>query len=193
MLTDSQCRNATCPPERRQARFFDSGGLYLQVSPAGSKRWFLKYRFEGKEKQLSLGSYPTVPLAAARQARDAAKLQKAAGVNLVQARKLEKLKGKRAGGDTFKAMALEWHSKQVDNWSPEHAKRTLRQLERDLFPWLGERHMAEIEPLELLAVLQKVEARGAVETADRALMLARQVYEYWLPTADKSQRNITED
>ena len=192
MLTDSQCRNATCPPERRQARFFDSGGLYLQVSPAGSKRWFLKYRFEGKEKQLSLGSYPTVPLAAARQARDAAKLQKAAGVNLVQARKLEKLKGKRAGGDTFKAMALEWHSKQVDNWSPEHAKRTLRQLERDLFPWLGERHMAEIEPLELLAVLQKVEARGAVETADRALMLARQVYEYWLPTADKFQRNITE-
>lgn len=192
MLTDSQCRNATCPPERRQARFFDSGGLYLQVSPAGSKRWFLKYRFEGKEKQLSLGSYPTVPLAAARQARDAAKLQKAAGVNLVQARKLEKLKGKRAGGDTFKAMAMEWHGKQADNWSPEHAKRTLRQLERDLFPWLGERHMAEIEPLELLAVLQKVEERGAVETADRALMLARQVYEYWLPTADKSQRNITE-
>ena len=192
MLTDSQCRNATCPPERRQARFFDSGGLYLQVSPAGSKRWFLKYRFEGKEKQLSLGSYPTVPLAAARQARDAAKLQKAAGVNLVQARKLEKLKGKRAGGDTFKAMAMEWHGKQADNWSPEHAKRTLRQLERDLFPWLGERHMAEIEPLELLAVLQKVEERGAVETADRALMLARQVYEYWLPTADKFQRNITE-
>lgn len=85
-------------------------------------------------------------------------------------------------------MALERHGKQVDNWSPEHAKRTLRQLERDLFPWLGERHMAEIEPLELLAVLQKVEGRGAVETADRALMLARQVYEYWLPTAEKSQR-----
>lgn len=192
MLTDSQCRNATCPPERRQARFFDSGGLYLQVSPAGSKRWFLKYRFEGKEKQLSLGSYPTVPLAAARQARDAAKLQKAAGVNLVQARKLEKLKGKRAGGEAFKAIALEWHGRQVDSWSPEHAKRTLRQLERDLFPWLGERHMAEIEPLELLAVLHKVEERGAVETADRALMLVRQVYEYWLPTADKAQRNITE-
>lgn len=192
MLTDQQCRNATCPPERRQARFFDSGGLYLQVSPGGSKRWFWKYRVEGKEKQLSLGSYPTVSLAAARLARDGAKLQKASGVDLVQARKLAKLKGKRAGGDTFKAVALEWHGKQVDSWSPGHADRTKRQLERDLFPWLAERRMDEIEPMELLAVLHKVEERGAVETADRALMLARQVYEYWLPTADKTQRNITE-
>jgi len=192
MLTDAHCRNATCPPDRKQARFADSGGLYLQVSPAGSKRWFLKYRTDGKEKQLALGSYPGVNLTAARKARDAAKLQKAAGADLVQARKLQKLKGQREGGDTFKVVALEWHGKQLDNWSPEHAKRTLRQLERDLFPWLGDRPMASIEPMELLAVLQKVEERGAIETADRGLMLARQVYEYWLPTADKEQRNITE-
>ncbi len=192
MLTDAQCRNATCPPDRKQARFADAGGLYLQVSPAGSKRWFLKYRTEGKEKQLALGSYPDVSLTAARKARDAAKLQKAAGVDPVQARKLDKLKGSREGGDTFKAVALEWHGKQVDGWSPSHAERTRRQLERDLFPWLGARQMAEVEPMELLAVLQKVEQRGALETADRALMLARQVWEYWLPTADKAQRNITE-
>lgn len=192
MLTDAHCRAAICPPERKQARFADSGGLYLQVSPAGSKRWFMKYRIGGKEKQLALGSYPAVSLTAARKARDAAKLQKSEGVDLVQARKLEKLKGQREGGDTFKAVALEWHAKQVASWSPDHASRTKRQLERDLFPWLGERPMAAIEPLELLSVLQKVEARGALETADRALMLARQVYEYWLPTADKEQRNITE-
>jgi hypothetical protein len=68
----------------------------------------------------------------------------------------------------------------------------LRQLERDLFPWIGEREMAQIQPMELLAVLQKVEARGAVETADRALMLARQVWRYWLPTASNTQRDITE-
>ena len=110
----------------------------------------------------------------------------------MQARRLDKLKGQREGGGTFKAVALEWRAKQVEGWSPEHARRTLRQLERDLFPWLGDRPMAAIEPMELLAVLQKVEERGALETADRALMLARQVYEYWLPTADKAQRNITE-
>lgn len=82
MLTDAQCRNAVCPPEKKQARFADSGGMYLQVSPAGSKRWFLKYRVEGSEKQLALGSYPAVTLTAARKARDAAKTQKADGDSL---------------------------------------------------------------------------------------------------------------
>ena len=60
MLTDAQCRNATCPPDKKQARFADSGGMYLQVSPAGSKRWFLKYRIAGAEKQLALGSYQSI-------------------------------------------------------------------------------------------------------------------------------------
>ena len=60
MLTDAQCRNAVCPPDKKQARFADAGGMYLQVSPAGSKRWFLKYRMAGVEKQLSLGGYPAV-------------------------------------------------------------------------------------------------------------------------------------
>ena len=192
MLTDLHCKNATCPPDKKRARFTDSGGLYLEVSPAGSKRWFWKTYTDGKEGRLALGSYPAMRVADARKARDAARLQKAPGVDPVQARKLDKLKGQRAGGDTFKAVALEWHAKQVDGWSPGHAQRTMRQLERDLFPWLGERPMAAIEPMELLTVLQKVEERGAVETADRGLMLARQVYEYWLPTADKAQRNITE-
>ena len=192
MLTDKHCKNATCPPDKKRARFTDAQGLYLEVSPGGSKRWFWKTYADGKEGRLALGSYPVMGLADARKARDAAKLQRAAGVDLVQARKLEKLKGTREGGETFKAVALEWHAKQLDRWSPGHADRTQRQLERDLFPWLGDRPMGSIEPLELLAVLQKVEERGALETADRALMLARQVYEYWLPTAGTSQRNITE-
>lgn len=192
MLTDAQCKNATCPPGAKRVRLADSGGLYLEVSPAGSKRWFWKYRREGKESRMALGSYPAVSLTAARRACTAAKLQRAEGVDPVQGRKLVKLKGTREGGDTFKAVALEWHGKQVDGWSPSHAERTKRQLERDLFPWLGDRPMADVEPMELLAVLQKVEQRGALETADRALMLARQVWEYWLPTADRAQRNITE-
>ena len=192
MLTDKHCKNASCPPDKNRARYTDAQGLYLEVSPAGSKRWFWKTYADGKEGRMALGSYPAMGLADARKARDAAKLQKAQGVDPVQARKVEKLRGTRDGGDLFKPVALEWHAKQVERWSPEHASRTLQQLERDLFPWLGERPMSEIEPMERVTVLQKVEERGALETADRALMLARQVYEYWLPTADKAQRNITE-
>ena len=192
MLTEAECKSAICPPDKKQARFADSGGMYLQVSPAGSKRWFLKYRAVGKEKQLALGSYPSVSLKLARLARDAAKAQKAEGTDPVQARKVEKLKTTRPGGDTFQAVALEWYAKQAPQWSASHAERSLRQLERDLFPWIGARHMPEIHPMELLAALQKVEQRGAIETADRVLMLARQVWDYWLPTADVQQRNITE-
>lgn len=192
MLTDAQCRNAICPPDKKQARFADSGGMYLQVSPAGSKRWFLKYRIAGAEKQLALGSYPAVTLTAARKARDAAKLQKSEGRDPLQVRKVEKLKATRTDADTFKAIALEWYAKQAPQWSESHAGRMLRQLERDLFPWIGDRAMTDIHAMELLAALQKVEERGALETADRALMLARQVWDYWLPTATVQQRNITE-
>lgn len=192
MLTDAECRNAICPPDKNQARFADSGGMYLQVSPAGSKRWFLKYRVEGKEKQLALGSYPAVSLTVARKARDAAKLQKAGGHDPVQVRKVEKLKATRSDSDTFKVVALEWYGKQAPQWSQSHADRMLRQFERDLFPWIGERPIAQIHAMELLAALQKIEERGALETADRALMLARQVWDYWLPTATVQQRNITE-
>ena len=192
MLTDAQCRNAVCPPDKKQARFSDSGGMYLQVSPAGSKRWFLKYRIAGAEKQLALGSYPAVSLTAARKARDAAKLQKSQGADPVMVRKVQKLIASRTDSDTFKTVALEWYAKQAPQWSAGHAERSLRQLERDLFPWIGNRPMLEIHAMELLAALQKVEERGAVETADRVLMLARQVWEYWLPTTTGTQRNITE-
>jgi hypothetical protein len=119
------------------------------------KRWFWKYRKDGKEGRMSLGSHPEVSLRAARLARDAAKLQKSDGRDPVQARKVEKLKASNPTGDTFKAVALEWYAKQAPHWSPAHADRSLRQLERDLFPWLGERRLKEIEPVELLATLRK--------------------------------------
>lgn len=192
MLTNAKCQNAICSPDKKRARFTDAGGLYLEVSPAGSKRWFWKTYFDGKEGRMAFGRYPGVSLTAARKARDAAKLQKSEGTDPVQARKLEKLKSSRNAGDTFKAIALEWYAKQAPQWSPSHAGRMLRQLERDLFPWIGERPIEQIHAMELLVALQKVEARGALETADRALMLARQVWDYWLPTAQVQQRNITE-
>jgi integrase len=192
MLTDAECRNATCPPGKPRMRFADAGGLYLEVSPAGSRRWFWKYRKDGKEGRMSLGSHPEVSLRAARLARDAAKLQKSDGRDPVQARKVEKLKSSNPTGDTFKAVALEWYDKQAPHWSPAHADRSLRQLERDLFPWLGERRLKEIEPMELLATLRKVEERGAVETADRGLMLCRQIWRYGVATG-RVDRDIAAD
>ena len=192
MLTDAECKNATCPADKKRVRLACSGGLYLEVAPNGSKRWFWKYRKDGKEGRMALGSYPDVGPKQARKTRDDAKLQKSGGVDPVHARKLDKLKSTRSGGDTFKSIALEWYGKQAPQWSDSHAGRMLRQLERDLFPWIGERPIAEIHAMELLAALHKVEERGALETADRALMLARQVWEYWLPTTAVAQRNITE-
>lgn len=192
MLTDVQCRNATCPPELKRKRFTDANGLYLEVSPGGSRRWFWKYRKDCKEGRLALGKYPDVSLSAARLARDAARIKKSEGVDPVKERKLQKLINPTGLGNTFKEVALDWHRRQTSNWSAGHAKRTLSQLERDLFPWIGDREMDQIQPMELLAVIQKIEDRGALETADRGLMLARQIWRYWLPTASNTQRDITE-
>lgn len=192
MLTDAQCKNAACPADKPRARLADAGGLYLEVSPNGSKRWFWKYRKDGKEGRLALGGYPEVGLMAARRARDAARLQKAAGMDPVQARKVEKLKAVNPDGDTFKVVALEWFEKQAPQWSEAHASRSKRQLERDLFPWIGGRRIAEIEPVELLKTLQKTEDRGAIETADRGLMLCRQIWRYAVATGRVS-RDVTTD
>lgn len=192
MLTDAQCKNAVCPPDAKRQRLADSGGLYLEISPGGSKRWFWKYRIAGLEKRIALGSYPTVSLKDVRAQRDAAKQLKAGGRDPVRTRKIEDLKAGNPTGNTFKAVALEWYKRQTPQWSPGHAERGLRQLERDLFPWIGDRKLADLEPVELLATLRKIEARGAVETADRGLMLCRQVWRYGVATG-RVPRDITAD
>ncbi len=190
MLTAPDCLNAKCPPDKKQKRFFDSGGLLLQVSPAGSKRWFYKYKTGGKEKMMALGGYPEMTLAQARQARDAAKLLRAQGDDPIEAKKLAKAAS--PVGAMFKEVALEWFEKQVPNWSPSHAARTKRNLEKDLFPFIGDRAMAEITPMQLLDAIKRVEGRGSLETARRVLDTAGQVWTYWLPTTPIQQRNITE-
>ena len=116
---------------------------------------------------MALGSYPDVGLKAARKARDTAKLQKSDVRDPVQARKADKLRATRPGGDTFKAVALEWYGKQAPNGATATRSVFLRQLERELFPSIGSRAMTEIHPMEMLAALHKVEDRGALETADR--------------------------
>ena len=192
MLTDAECRNATCPPGKTRARLADAGGLYLEVSPNGSKRWFWKYRAEGKEKRLALGSYPSTGPKDARAARDAAKAQKTGGNDPIKARKAEKIKAANPEGDTFKAVALEWYGLQTPNWSASHATRTLRNLEKDLFPFIGAKLMTEIHPMELMQAVKKVEERGAMEAARRVLDTAGQVFTHWLPMAPPQYRNITE-
>jgi integrase len=170
----------------------DAGGLYLEVSPNGSKRWFWKYRAEGKEKRLALGSYPSTGPKDARAARDAAKAQKTGGNDPIKARKAEKIKAANPEGDTFKAVALEWYGLQTPNWSASHATRTLRNLEKDLFPFIGAKLMTEIHPMELMQAFKKVEERGAMESARRVLDTAGQVFTHWLPMAPPQYRNITE-
>jgi integrase len=192
MLTDAQCRNAVCPPDKKQARFTDSGGMYLQVSQAGSKRWFLKYRVGGVEKQLALGSYPAVTLTAARKARDAAKLQKAEGVDPLQARQIEKLKASVGSGDTLAAAASDWLERGKPNWSDTHYVRESRNVNKDLMPYLGKRAIASIKPIELLAVIQKVEDRGALDVAHRVLITAHGIWCHAVATG-RAERDITPD
>ena len=192
MLTDAQCKNAVCPPDKKQVRFTDAGGMYLQVSPAGSKRWFLKYRIAGVEKQLALGSYPDVTLTAARKAREAAKLEKSAGRDPVQARKVAKLKALTPAADTFETTALEWYAMKLDSWSSHYAIREKRNLEKDLFPFLGSRHIGAIEAIELLATVRRVEERGALDVAHRVLTTAGQVWRYAVATG-RAQRDISAD
>ena len=192
MLTDAECKNATCPPGKTRARLACSGGLYLEVSPAGSKRWFYKYRKDGKEGRMALGSYPDVGAKDARKARDAAKLQKSNGVDPVQVRKVEKLKALTPAANTFKATALEWYAMKLDSWSSHYAIREKRNLEKDLYPFLGTRDIAYIQPIELLAVVRRVEERGALDVAHRVLTTAGQVWRYAVATG-RTPRDITAD
>jgi integrase len=129
--------------------------------------WRFSYRFAGKQKTLAMGVYPITGLAAARKARDAAKEQLAKGIDPGEARKEDKAALRLKLGNSFEAMAREWHKAQLHRWTPEHAGRIIRRLERDIFPFIGERPIAEIEPPELLDVLRKVEERGAHDITKR--------------------------
>lgn len=188
MLTDVACKKATCPPEKKHDRLYDSGGLYLEVARSGSKRWFWKYRKPGKESRMALGSYPDVSLAAARDARDEARRVKDGGLDPVLERKVGKSKNATSQGHTFEAVARQWYAINSPGWSSHHQVRELRNLEKDLIPWLGARNVGEIEPSELLQALRRVEARGALDVAHRVLTTARGVLAYAVATGG-AERN----
>ena len=189
MLTDAQCKNAKCPPDAKRARLSDAGGLYLEISPAGSKRWFYKYRENLKEFRLALGSYPDVRLPDARAARDEAKKTKAKGLNPVLARKNDKLKVKAGQGDTFADTAALFLSVRTPEWSHTHAVRSRRIIEKDLNPKLGYRAMQEISTPELILCLRELEKRGALNVLDKAVILCGSIWDFAIAEG-KAERNV---
>lgn len=178
LLTPQQCKEAKCPSDKNFIRLRESGGLYLEVTKSGGKYWRVKYTFNGHENRHSIGVYPAISLEEARAKTAEAKGLLKQGQDPNHVKKLQKREHHYPDGQTFKEAALEWHKTKASSWSDSHAKKTLRQMERDLFPWIGNRLMKDIKGTEILYALRMVEDRGAIETADRELMICRQVWEY---------------
>lgn len=179
-------------PREKAYKLSDEKGLYLFIKPNGSKAWRLKYRFLGKEKSLSFGLYPDVSLADARNARDEARKLLAKDIDPGLAKQVSKRSAKDAAENSFEMIAREWFTKFSTKWSSSHGERILRRLEKDIFPWLGKRPIAEITPPELLSVLRRIENRGAIETAHRACQNCGQVFRYAIATG-RAERDISAD
>ena len=179
-LTDTAVRNAK--PGAKPAKLFDERGLFLIVTPAGGKWWRLKYRFDNKEKLLSLGVYPDVSLKAARVRRDELRTLLANGIDPGVHRKVMEAAHTERAANSFEIIAREWFAKHSPNWAPSHGDKIIKRLERDIFPWIGGRPIAEINAQEILVSLRRVEARGALETAHRAQQNCGQVFRYAVAT-----------
>jgi len=192
MLTDLACRNAICPGGLKRLRLSDAAGLYLEVSPGGSRRWFWRYYPDGKEKRLALGSYPEASLKAAREARDDARKVHRSGTDPVQKRRAEKIQNAAVTDATFEAVARDLHETKKSGWSEVHAKHWLRAMEKDLFPWLGSLPLPEVTAPILLHALRKIEARGAINTAHDAREFGGQVFMYGIATG-RCERNVAAD
>lgn len=179
-LSDVACRGAKAGSTVQ--KLSDGGGLQLWVQPNGSKLWRLAYRFGGKQKTLAIGPYPEVGLAAAREARDAARQQLRRGLDPSAERRAEKV-GKASLGDSFGEIADEYIAKLKREG---RAPKTIEKID-----WilgfakadLGKRPIGEIKPVDALAVLRKIEARGRLETARRLRSTMGSVFRYAIATA----------
>ena len=189
-LTDTAIRHAQ--PGNKARKMFDGGGLYLEVAPSGGKWWRLKYRFGGKEKRISLGIYPDVPLKEARRRREEARQLLAREIDPSEYRKAQKAAREQRSANSFEAVAREWFIKHAPNWATSHSSRILSRLERDIFPWMGGQPVAAITAPELLTVVRRIEQRGALETAHRALQNCGQVFRYAVATG-RADRNPSGD
>lgn len=178
-LTSIDVKNAK--PAEKPYKKADEKGLYLYVNSVG-RYWRLDYRFGGKRKTLALGVFPEVSLAEARTKRDEARKLLASGVDPSAQKKASKLAHIERSSNSFEMVAREWFEKFSAVWASNHSEKILRRLEKDIFPWLGGQSVAAISAPELLRCLRRIESRGAIETAHRALQNCRQIFRYAIAT-----------
>ncbi|MFX1761406.1 integrase arm-type DNA-binding domain-containing protein [Paraburkholderia sp. A1RI-2L] len=176
-LTDARCRNARFNPIGGN-KLFDGGGLFLELRPAGTKKWRLKYRFNGKENLLTFGDYPSVTLAEARERREAAKRLLAGGTDPALQRDIDRQTAALAASTTFQSVAEDWLAIKRRGWSASHDKRMTGILEKDVYPQIGKRPINSITGPVVLAVLRKIEHRGAHEMAAKALEACTGVFRH---------------
>jgi len=188
-LADTAIRNAK--PKKKQYKLSDEKGLYLLVKKTG-KYFRFDYRYAGKRKTLALGVYPDVKLADARDKRDDARRLLQNDVDPAQYRKETKSMQKEQAANSFEAVAREWFMKNKHIWTEGHSKTIIRRLELNIFPWLGTRPVASITAPELLAVLRRIEDRGALETAHRVKQICGQVFRYAIATG-RGERDPSAD
>lgn len=189
-LTDVAVRKAK--PGDKPYKLADGGGSFLLVNPNGSKWWRLKYRFEGKEKLLALGTYPSTGLADARDKRDAARKLLQAGIDPSAQRKAAKVAGTERAANSFAVIAEEWLAKQAGRMAPATLEKARWTLDDLVLPWIGHRPIADIDPPEMLSLLQRIEARGAHETAHRTKQRCGQIFRYAIAT-HRATRDPTAD
>ncbi len=175
-LTDTAIRKYKSA--EKPIRLFDGGGLYLEVSPAGSKMWRVKYRFGGKEKRLALGIYPDVSLASARQKRDEARKVLADGIDPSEQRKAAKAVRAGLAANTFEVIGREWYAKVSANMAESTKDNLLRRLETYIYPRIGDRPITSIVAVDLIAVIELIEKRGALDIARRAHNIMGRIFRY---------------
>ena len=178
-LSDTAVRNSK--PKEKPYKLTDSEGLYLLISSTG-KYWRFDYRFLGKRKTLAAGVYPDTSLADARERRSQARKLLANGKDPGEVKQTQKQTAKLLASNTFEAVAREWHEKQSTKWVPKNAARTLSLQVRDIFPFIGKTPIAQITAANLLETVQKIEKRGNIETAHRAMMNCGQIFRYAIAT-----------
>ena len=170
-------------------KLFDGNGLFLFVSPTDTKSWRLKYRFQGKEKLLTLGTYPQTSLKEARERAADARKQLDGGIDPGEGKKEEQ---QAADPITLEQVAREWYEKQLPAWSKRHSEDVMERLEKNIFPFLGDRPIAEVNAPELLTVLRRIEARGAIETAHRVRGICSLFFRYAVATS-RAERDPAAD
>lgn len=189
-LTDTAIRNAK--PTDKAFKLYDEKGLFLIVNPNGGKWWRLKYYIDGKEKPLSLGTYPEIKLAGARARRDEAREHVANEIDPSQNRKAVKQSKTGDMQNSFETIAREWLATKMQTKSEGYRKNVLRRFELYLFPWIGKRVISELNAPELLDAVRRIEKLNKVETAYRTLQATGQVFRYAVQTG-RALRDVTSD